>query len=164
MRQRIVNGAFVDMVTPDELYRAIPRPEQTTRVRAPESIALDASGSGFGDIYKVPAGYEFEVRRTVLSPSGDIDADPSTTRVVFAAGIYVAYLRSDQLLEYAQTQYGASFQVPGAQNWGAEQGPYLRNAEVFRIHAVGLAAFANKNLSCYVEGILKRPSSEHSDA
>lgn len=164
MKQRIVHGAFVDMVTPDELYRAIPRPESTTRVRSPGSINLNGVGSGIADVYKVPIGFEYELRRVVLSPTGTNDADPSTTHVVFAAGIYVAYLRSGQLIEYAQTQYGAAFQVPGTQSWGEEQGPYLRNGEVLQIKAVGLAAFANSVLSCYAEGILKRPNNEHPDA
>lgn len=164
MRQRIIHGAFVDMVTPDELYKAIPRPEQVTRVRAPGSVPLGAGGSAPpADIYKVPIGFEFAVRRIVLSPTGNADADPSTVKVAFAAGIYVAYLRSGQLIEYAQTQYGAAYQVPGVQTWGDEQGPYLRNGEVFGIHPVGLAAFANQVLNCYVEGVLRRPSS-HDDA
>ena len=157
MRQRIMHGTTVDFVTPDELYRAIPRPEQTTRIRAPQGMKLDAAGSGVQDVYKVPAGMALEIRRVVLTLTGNAPSDPNTGNVLLnAAGKFVAYLRSGQLIEYGQPQYGAAIQVPGVQTWGDEQGPYIRNGEVFGVQVVGLTP--DVMLNVYMEGILTRPS------
>ena len=160
--QKIMPGGTIDAATTDEVMKLIPRPVEVTRVRAPGSVLLDATGSGAGDIYKVPAGYEFQVRRVVITMTGAVASDPNTGNVVLsAAGKFVAYMRSGQLIEYGQPQYGAAIQVPGVQTWGDEQGPYVRNGEVFGIVAKGLTA--SVSLSVYVEGLLKRPSSKASD-
>lgn len=162
MKQRIVPGAEIDFLTQDELFKLIQRPTQITRVRAPGSITLDASGNGDDEIYKVPAGYEFQIRRVVCTMTGAVPNDPNTGNVLLnAAGKFVAYMRSGQLIEYGQPQYGAAIQVPGVQTWGDEQGPYLRNGEVFGVLARGLTAATQ--LSVYVEGLLKRPSSKSDD-
>lgn len=158
MRQRILHGAYVDMVTPDELYKALPRPEEITRVRAPASIQLDAAGGGKKDCYKVPTGMELEIRRIVVTLTGNTPSDPNTGNVLLtAAGKFLAYLRSDQLIEYGQPQYGAAVQVPGIQTWGDSQGPYIRNGEVFGVQVAGLTP--NAMLNIYMEGVLKRPAS-----
>ena len=161
-RQRIIHGAFVDMVTPDELYRAIHRPAQETRVRAPQSLQLDANGAGKTDVYKVPTGMGFEVRRAVFVLTGNAPTDPNAGNVVLnVAGKWIAYTRSGQLIEYAQPQYGAAIQVPGSQSWGDEQGPYVRNAEVLGVQVAGLTP--NAVLNIYLEGILKRPSESNQE-
>ena len=72
-----------------------------------------------------------------------------------AGGKTVEYLRSGTRIEWAQPQYGAAVQVPGVQTWGTEQGPYIRNGEVFEVRARGLTA--NATLDVTVEGILRRP-------
>jgi hypothetical protein len=159
MKQRIVHGAMMDFATPDDIVRLIPRPPQLTRVRAPGSVQLSATGAGDDEIYKVPMGYSFAVRRVVLTLTGNVPSDPNTGNVALnAAGKFVAYMRSGQLIEYGQPQYGAAIQVPGVQTWGEQQGPYLQNGEVFGVVAAGLTA--NASLNVYVEGLLFRPATD----
>ena len=156
MRQRIHQGAVIDAVTPDEIVKLIPRPLQRTRIRATETGVLDGSGNGTLDVYKVPIGYEFEVRRVTLNLS--TASDPATGEVVLGAGKYVVYTRSGQFSEYGQPEFGSQVQVPGIQTWGAEQGMYLRNGEMFQVKAVGLTADAT--LTVVLEGSLARPPVE----
>lgn len=157
MEQRIVHGATIDALTPDELVSLIPRPAQYTRIRATETVQLDATGSGDDEVYKVPIGYQFAARRISLNIGGA--TDPSTGNVALnVAGKFVAYVRSGQFIEYGQPQYGAAVQIPGVQTWGDQQGPYLENGEVFGVIAKGLTA--SVNLLVILEGILYRPSTE----
>jgi len=162
MRQTIVPGGSIEVLTQDEMVKLISRPSQFTRVRAPGNVILSATGGGDAEVYKVPAGMEFKVRRVVLTMSGNVPNDPNTGNVLLtAAGKFVAYTRSGELIEYGQPQYGAAIQVPGVQTWGSEQGPFLSNGEVFGVVAAGLTP--GLSLSVYVEGILKRPSSKSDD-
>ena len=164
MKQRIVHGATIDALTADELFKLLPRPEERSRVRVPGSIQLDAAGAVLrgADVYKVPTGYELEVRRVVLTLAGNGPQDPNSGSVLLnAAGKWVNYLRSGSIIEPAQPAYGAAIQVPGVQTWGSEQGPYLRNGEVFGVAANGLTA--NALLNVYLEGILRRPSTDNGD-
>jgi hypothetical protein len=154
-----MHGAVLDIVTPDEIVRLIPRPEQITRIRATTQVTLNATGAGQDDVYKVPAGYEFAARRVTMYTS---IADPVTGAVIFAAGKAVAYLRSGAFIEWAQPQFGNSYQVPGVQTWGSEQGPYLRNSEVFQVQAFGLTASAI--LTVILEGLLRRPPVDDGNA
>lgn len=158
--QVIRPGKPVNFVTPDEMAAMIARPRQVSRIRAAETIQLNASGIGQDEVYKVPMGQEFAVRRITLTLTGNAPNDPNTGNVLLnAAGKFVAYLRSGHLIEYGQPQYGAAIQVPGVQTWGDQQGPYLRNGEVFEVYAAGLTA--SLSLSVYLEGILYRPDTEH---
>lgn len=162
MRQVLRPGYPVDFLTPDEFVQLQPRPQQRSRTRAPATIQLDANGNGTGVVFEVDVGYEFEARRIVLSLFGNVPNDPNTGNVLLnAAGKFVAYLRSDSLIEYGQPMYGAAIQVPGVQTWSREQGPYLRNGEVFQVRANGLTA--NGVLNVYLEGILVRPGSGSDD-
>ena len=159
MRQRVAPGKDLDILTPDEFVQLMPRPREETRIRVGETVVLDANGNGKVDVYKVPMGYEFRVRRVSVDLS--TATDPSTGNVPLnVAGKFVAYLRSGTRIEYAvPTSPNVAPQVPGVQTWGAEQGPYLRNAEVFQVQAQGLTA-APASLDVLVEGILTRPSSD----
>lgn len=159
MKQRITPGGTIDVLTQDEIMKLIPRPAEVTRIRAAASVILDATGSGDDEVYKIPAGYEFQARRIVLTLTGSVANDPNTGNIALnAAGKFVAYMRGGQLIEYGQPTYGAAIQVPGSQSWGDQQGPYLRNGEVFGVVVKGLTA--NASLSVYLEGLLKRPSSK----
>lgn len=161
-KQRIIHGGHIDALTADEFYRAIRRPEQKTRVRAPVNLKLDAAGAGAVDVYKIPTGMQFEIRRVVFTLSGNQPTDPNTNNILLnAAGKWAAYLRGGSLIEMAQPQYGAAVQVPGVQTWGDQQGPYLQNGEVFGVQVAGLVASGILNV--YMEGILTRPS-DRSDA
>jgi len=158
-QQRMMHGAVLDFVTPDEIAALIPRPEQVSRVRATAQVQLNAAGNGTDEVYKVPSGYEFGARRVSMYLVGGGGADPTTGAVALTgAGKGVAYLRSGQFIEWGQPQYGSTVQVPGVQTWGSEQGPYLRNAEVFEVLALGLTA--SGILTVILEGLLKRPSTE----
>ena len=162
MRQVLRPGYPVDFLTPDEFINLQPRARQQSRVRSPATLQLDATGSGKVTVFEVEAGYEFEARRIVLTLSGNVPSDPNTGNVLLnAAGKFVAYLRSDSLIEYGQPQYGSAIQVPGVQTWSREQGPYLRNGEVFQVQAVGLTASGVLNV--YLEGILVRPGSTENE-
>lgn len=161
MEQVIRHGATIDTATPAEVAAIINAQQarsQETRIRSPANIILDANGNGVDEVYKVPVGYEFKVRRVSLDIS--TASDPSTGNVPLnVAGKYVAYLRSGTRIEYAApASPNAVPQVPGVQSWGDEQGPYLRNGEVFEVRAVGLPA--NASLSVSVEGILRRPAAD----
>lgn len=164
MQQRVHPGAALDILTPDEALRLLDdfyARTVTYRVRAAGTVALDANGNGTEELYSVPLGMEFEARRVTLDISGA--SDPSTGNVALnVAGKFVAYQRSGARIEYAVPLSPNSVpQVPGVQTWGDEQGPYLRNGEVFEIAARGLTA--NGILFAIVEGILRRPPAERSD-
>jgi len=152
-QQRIMHGATVDFVTPDELMKLIPRPPEVSRIRATAQVQLNAAGNGQDEVYKVPTGYEFAARRVTAYITV---SDPTTGAVALTgAGKGLAYLRSGAFIEWAQPQYGGTVQVPGVQTWGREQGPYLRNAEVFEVMALGLTA--STILTVILEGLLHRP-------
>lgn len=159
MQQRVYHGAMIDAVTPDEMVKMFltDRRSRWERVRAPASLPLNASGAGGGDIYKCPTGMEFAARRVVFTLTGTVPSDPNTGNVLLtAAGKYIAYMRGGyqgELIEYAQPQYGAAVQVPGVQTWGEQQGPYIRNGEVFAVLVAGLTA--NLVLNVYLEGLLR---------
>lgn len=158
MRTRIKHGETIETVTPGEMEAILARrlrSQDSKRIRATESVKLDANGAGKVDVYTVPPGFQFEARRVMVNI--DSAADPSTGNVPLnVAGKAVKYLRSGTLIEYAvPSSPNAAPQVPGVQTWGAEQGPYIRNGEVFQIEAVGLTA--NAVLVVNVEGILSKP-------
>lgn len=158
MRQVVKPGHPLDFLTPAEMQGMIVKPKQVTRIRSPQTIQLDANGNGVDAVYEVPLGYEFEVRRIVLTLTGNAPSDPTVGAVALAAGHWVAYRRSGSLIEYGQPQWTTLYQVPGVQTWGDEQGPYIRNGEVFEVQAGGLTA--NAILNAYLEGILTRPGGE----
>lgn len=156
--QRIVHGATIQTATPDEikaLLDAMRTPEQFLRIRAAETVILDATGAGQDNIYKVPAGMEFAVRR--VSVNLNTASDPSTGNVPLnVAGKFLAYYRGGTFIEYAAPESPNPVpQIPGVQTWGDQEGPYLRNGEVFQVVAVGLTA--NATLDITVEGILRDP-------
>jgi hypothetical protein len=157
-RQAVIPGGTIDALTAEEaveLLRATYREEVEERVRGAAIIALDATGGGVDEVYSPPLGFEFEARRVQVDLS--TAADPASGNVALnAAGKTLEYLRSGTRIEWAQPQYGGAVQVPGVQTWGNEQGPYIRNGEVFEVRARGLTA--NATLVVTVEGILRRPA------
>lgn len=166
-RQKVVPGGELEILTADELVRMIKRPEQVTRVRVPAALKVSAAGVVSGDVYKVPAGMEFDARRIVLTLTGPVlpndptAGGPGVVVSVNVTGAYVAYTRSGQLIQYGYPSYCSYPQVPGQETWGDQQGPYLRNGEVFGIYAAGMTA--NGQLSVYLEGLLKLMSSRADD-
>ena len=163
MKQRVGPGAVLDIATPDEVAALIPAPEWTGRVRAPASVQLDGNGNGQDEVYTVPAGMSFEVRRVVIVLTGNAPSDPNTGNLALnVAGRFIAYLRAGNLIEYAQPAYGGAIQVPGSQSWAKEQGPWLLNKEVLEVKAQGLTP--NGVLNVYAEGMLTRPTTKGHNA
>jgi hypothetical protein len=158
MKQTIKHGAEVDFATPDEVARLIAsmkNEDRPSRVRAPMTLQLDANGNGQDEVFSVPMGFEFEARRVVVDVSAA--TGPDVGNITLAAGRTLAFLRSGQRIEWgAPTGPAGTPQVPGVQTWGAEQGPYLRNGEVFEIAAVLGVGAANAQLTGAVEGILRK--------
>lgn len=158
MKQIIKPGQAVEILTPEELIEALAPSIKVTRIRVPGYVLLDANGNGTVTVYTVPAGCRFEVRRVVLTLTGNAPSDPNTGNVALnAAGKFVAYLRGGSLIEYGSPFYCGAYQIPGAQTWGDQQGPELSNKEQFGVRAQGLTA--NTNLNVYVEGVLSGPVS-----
>lgn len=155
MKQAVIPGGHLDVLTEDEARELIEgafakRTEE--RVRASATIALDGTGAGQEEVYLCPVGFEMEVRRVWI----DINtaSDPSTGNVALGAGKAVRYLRSGAPIAWGQPTYGPTLQVPGGETWGDEQGPYIRNGEVFEVKAIGLTGGAT--LEVLVEGIQRR--------
>lgn len=151
MKQTIKHGAIIDALTPDEakgLIKSYMERDAPRRIRATAVMQADADGNiANEDVYSVPPGWEFEARRVFLN--NDADPDPNSNPVdVSLPGTWVEYRRSGTLIEYA---------VPtaGIQTWGAEQGPFISNGEVFQVAAFGFPA--NARLTVVIEGIIKRP-------
>lgn len=136
------------------------------RIRAVASTVLDGAGYGFIDVYKVPIGYELEVRRVQIE-LGSIRDDGTNlgTACITLNGFptYAEYLRSGTRIEWAAPMDSLSNSVarlPGVQTWGREQGPYLRNGEIFQFQCglgVGVAFFVP--ITVTVEGILTKAGS-----
>lgn len=148
MRMKIEHGAMLDIATPDEIARmlaastrAMLDESKVQMVRTAQVVQLDANGNGQVEVYKVPMGMEFALRRVSLGITSV--SDPSTGAIsINAAGKYIEYLRAGTRIDYGQPSYGAAFQVPGAETWGDQQGPFLKNGEVFEVRATGLTANA----------------------
>lgn len=161
MRTILKHGAVIDHVTPDEMRTilgdASDKPSASSRVRTAVGVLLDANGNGQDEAYAVPIGFEFEARRVFLNLS--TAAGPVTGSVALnVAGKQIAFLRSGVMMEYAiPLAPTALAQVPGMQTWSFQEGPYLRNGEVFEVQAVGLTA--NATLMVTLEGILTRAPS-----
>lgn len=160
MKQKIVHGAFIDALTADEFYAQIKRPVERTRMRAGATTTLDAAGGTGGPnnpltVYKVPIGAEFEIRRIFVNLGNVTGATLATASITLnSPGNYVSYYRSGTLIEYGAPASSAGIKVPGVQTWGDQQGPYLRNGEVFAVDAGLGAPSANQTLIVLVEGIL----------
>lgn len=148
MRMKIEPGAMLDIATPDEITRIV---AASTRAMLDESKVqivrtgqvgqLDATGNGQVEVYKVPMGMEFGLRRVSLGITSV--TDPSTGAIsINTAGKYVEYLRAGTRIDYGQPQYGTVYQIPGAETWGEQQGPFLKNGEIFEVRATGLTALA----------------------
>jgi len=158
MKQTIKHGVQIDALTPEEAQRMLAanakRETSNSRMRATQSIKLDGNGNGRDEVMVIPPGFEFSARRVTVDL--DTATDPSTGNVPLnVAGKSVEYLRSGTRIEYAApVSPNAVAQVPGVQTWGAEQGPYLRNGEVFEVRVTGLTP--NSILSVILEGIMRR--------
>lgn len=165
MKQRIGNGAILDAVTSDEMASMLiqEKREVLSRVRAPFTVTLTATGSAVVAVYKVPAAMEFELRRISLFiggltlPTGNT---PGTNFILLGGATPatggIALLRSDVMIEWLAPQGPQGAQLPGVQTWSKQQGPYMRNGEVLQIQVVGALGTltAGASLAGVAEGVL----------
>lgn len=158
----ILNAASREEI--EELLRQYTTRQQTReRVRAGNAVILDAAGTTGGplDLYEVPTGFEFEARRVVFDLGSVTDSNMTVANVnLAAAGFSAQYLRSGTRIEWAvpSSPVGGA-RIPGIQTWGSEQGPYLRNGEVFQVRATLGAGQVGVVLTALVEGILSKAGS-----
>lgn len=160
MRFTMKPGAAFETSTPAEVAEIIAtamsrrREEEKLHIRAGATILLDDNGAGQSEVYTVPAGMLFAARRVFVNISSA--TAPGTGNVALdAADVYVAYLRSGILIEYADPHSAVgTASVPGAQSWGEEQGPILLNSETFEVAAVLGGDSAGLTLDCMIEGLL----------
>lgn len=156
-RTLLKHGAHLEAATPGEVQRIVgdllsARQSFETRVRAAQTVKCDSTGAGRDDVYTVPVGFEFEVRRVFLqSDQRTVSNQPLALNTV---GLIVEYLRSGRRIEYANTTQFGGYQIPGTQTWSREQGPYLINGEVFQVNVVGLSN--GEVLNVDIEGILRK--------
>jgi len=155
MRQRVLHGGVIDAATTEDVRSILEtiKPPQKARIRAPMNIRLDGSGDGQDEVYTVPLGYTFSLRRLVLNIS--TATSPVDGQVPLNVGSrYVALLRTGVLVEYPVlvSPTGIS-QVPGYTSWGSDEEPWFRNGEKVEIQAVGMTP--NAILIVMVEGLLK---------
>lgn len=75
----------LDVATPDEVAAIIAAHSHRDpyRIRATETLVLNSNGGGVFPIYKVPAGYDFVVRRVNFNLS--TAADPATGNIPLAS-------------------------------------------------------------------------------
>lgn len=182
MRQRIGNGSILDAATPEEVRDILLGQQDESplvkRVRAPYQVQItDSNGNGNHgnavDIYKVPAGMSFELRRFTIFMGGltlapgltSVNNSPGTNAISLsgvggpAPAGGVALLRSDVLIEWLQPMSAGLVQIPGIQTWSKQQGPFLLNGEKLQIQVLGVIAglSALNALAGIAEGILTDP-------
>jgi hypothetical protein len=163
MLTELKHGVMLNTVSKEEmesLLREYTTRQQTReRVRASADILLDGNGAGTVDVYKVPLGYELEVRRVAVDLT---DVTPATFVAqsinLATAGVALQYLRSGTRIEWALPQSSlGGFRVPGIETWGSQQGPYLQNGEIFQVEA--LLGRTGGTLIVNMEGILTKAGS-----
>lgn len=163
MEVHLIPGAKLDIITRAEFEQLLrqysARQESWRRIRAAESAALDATGAAAIDVYKVPAGDEFEARRVVIDMGDATDAARNSINLG-GAGVSVQYLRSGVRIEWAlPVSQEGGFKVPGVETWGSQQGPVLKNGEIFQVKALLGAGKAGVTMTVLVEGILTQAGS-----
>lgn len=158
----MVHGGMIETTTPAETHAIVGRHlaehrEKRTTIRAGQAVILDATGAGQDEIYKVPLGYRFYLRRVSLNLS--TATDPLTGNVALnVAGHSIVYMRSGNFIDYANPLSAAGVaSVPGAQTWSEQEGPFLANGEVFEVLARGLTAGASLDVN--IQGVLVDPPS-----
>lgn len=158
MQQRIIHGAIIDILTPDELVHLLPRPPRQTRMRPTADVILDATGAGQVDVYKIPMGAEFDLRRVQFELSTVTGGNLGTAGIsLVTVGNFCRYTRSGTPVGWAlpvNSLGTGNGRIPGVETWGAEQGPYLRGGEVFGVSIAGGAANAGNTITITAEGIL----------
>lgn len=166
MRTKLIHGAILDTASRKEVEELLKqyttRQDTRERVRASAVITLDANGVGQDEVYGPPPGWELEIRRVQVDLQSVNETNfPAGSIPLSTAGVSLQYLRSGTRIQWGNPESGAGAggRVPGLETWGAEQGPYLRNGEVFEVRAVLGAPVANQVLSIYMEGILTKSGS-----
>lgn len=159
MKQTIKHGAELLLVTTQEAQQIFAKRATTRRryrrIRATATLVLDAAGNGQIEVYAVPFGCQFALRRVTIDSGVN---DPNASNIgIGVAGKFVEYLRSGARIEYANAinPSGVSTaRLPGVQTWGSEQGPTFINGEVFEVKFTG-CIIAGATFEVIAEGILR---------
>lgn len=135
-------------------------PRRLTWISAAASVVLTTdTGAGTVNVYAVPPGYTFEVRRVHL----ELNTVEVLNAAIPLAGIgAVQYLRSGARIEWGNPRCSSinGGSVPGDQNWAEEEGPFLSGGEVFQVRTILiLAASLGAIFTATVEGILTQVGS-----
>ncbi len=137
MRQKVVPGAELDVLTQEEM-RALLKAELRTgvfeRVVQAANGPLTAGGVGSIDAYTVPVGMEFRLCRVVVTADGFNYAAMFTN----AAG-GVTLLRDGQLVD----GFNLSLGLPNVWTAGSGSAPRFRNGQKVTVAIVGGPASAN---------------------
>jgi hypothetical protein len=172
MLQTVVPGAKIDSLTYEEtreLIRSEYRTAVENRVRAEATVRLDATGTGVLDVYTVPVGFEFELRRlNIASDTGYGWAKfiPQGGGTGQSSVVPIEYLRSGESLSRAvPDKYFDSttptnetwYLFPHVETWSREQGPYLRNGEILQVAFRAVAFVASVGVQVTAEGLLRKP-------
>jgi hypothetical protein len=176
MQHTIVPGMKIESLTADEtrdLIRQEFRTEVKQRVRAEGTGKADNNGTVTVDVYAVPVGFEFELRRINLACDGGY----SWGKVIPDGGgagsttiVPIEYLRSgesicraevDKYFDTAAPTEQTWYLFPHVETWGDQQGPYLRNGEILQVAFRALnnliSGGVGLNVQVTAEGLLRRP-------
>jgi hypothetical protein len=172
MRQTIVPGGTIESLTEEEtrdLVRQIYRETVENRVRAEGTATLDANGTGTVEVYTVPIGFEFEVRRVLIESDAGyfwVKTVPGGGQGATSPIVPIEFLRSgeslgtphiDNVIKTGTPQDEVWYLFPHVDTWSKEQGPYIRNGETFETVFRNCTNFASKNVQVTAEGLLRRP-------
>lgn len=160
------HGSILDTVSREEMRQLLQeftiRQQTRERVRATAVVVLDANGLGEVNVYTAEPGWELEVRRLFFDNSVASEGNLAAGSINLSTpGQAVQYLRSGTRIEWGNPigPLATTGRIPGTQTWGNEQGPYLRNGEVFQVRLLAGVAFALSTLTVTMEGIITKGGS-----
>lgn len=155
---KITHGATIEVPSVLEIagvFAAIPKGEQLTQVRVTESGIVKADGIVTVDVYQCPLGYEFFARRIFIDES--IANGTPNGGTMIGANSWVTYMRSGTRIGYALLANSVDgfeeYGCPGVETWGDQQGPMIRNGEVFQVKFTGFPVADGVTVA--LQGILR---------
>lgn len=161
MKQKIVPGAELDILSPEEAGSLIAsllgsqgRPED--RVRAEANKRTDAAGAVTLELYTVPVGQAFRLGRLLVSADGFTAAVPFT-----GAGAFVEILRNDVPVDFKSLT--AAPGLPALSEYSSFSAPYYTNGDMLAVRLT--AGPSSTNIVARMEGLLEAlervPSNGH---
>jgi hypothetical protein len=160
VKQRLLAGQEIDVFTAEEARAIIPdllrdqlRNAQAETVRTGEQVKTDGTGAALLDeIYAVPLGQEFELRRVLIESDGTDPGHPFN-----AAAGWIDLLVDGRRVEFVSLAVGQGA-IPFKLNWSSGQGPVLKNGQ--RLGALVAGGPANVNVTFSIQGVKIGPPAE----